>query len=68
MKSLAERVKEVAQGMDLLGYGARAAEVVKGFKAEDSAEAQEAEKYRQQQLEQQRQERERLEEDRGWSL
>jgi len=67
VKSLAERVREAAQGMDFSGYGARAAEVVQGFKAEDRAEAQEAAKQRQQ-LEQQRQERERLEEDHGWSL
>jgi len=67
VKSLAERVREAAQGMDLSSYGARAAEVVQGFKAEDHAEAQEAAKQRQQ-LEQQRQERERLEEDHGWSL
>jgi len=61
-------VREAAQGMDLSSYGARAAEVVQGFKAEDRAEAQEAEKLRQQQLEQQRQEREHLREDYGLNL
>jgi len=68
VKSLAERVREAAQGMDLSSYGARAAEVVQGFKAEDHAEAQEEEKQRQQQLEQERQAREHLNEDHGWSL
>jgi len=68
VKSLAERVREAAAGMDLSGYGTRAAEVVQGFKAEDRAEALEAEKLRQQQLEQERRAREHLNEDHGWSL
>lgn len=54
--------------MDLSSYGARAAKVVQGFKAEDRTEAEEAEKLRQLQLEQQCQKRERLEDDHGWSL
>jgi len=68
VKSLAERVREAAHGMDLSSYGARAADVVQGFKAEDRAEAQEAEKLRQQQLEQEQEELERLDYDHGLSL
>jgi len=68
VKSLAERVREAAQGMDLSDYSARALEVVQGFKAEDRADAQEAKEHRQQQLEQKRQEGERLDYDKGLSL
>jgi len=68
VKSLAERVREAAQGIDLSGYGARATEVVQGFRSEervDVQEQQEAEKLRQKQIEK---ERERLDYDRGLSL
>jgi len=68
VKSLAERVREAAVGMDLSSYSARAAEVVQGFKDEDRAERQDADKLHQHKLEQQRQEYERLEEDRGLCL
>jgi len=68
VKSLAERVREAAVGMDLSSYSARAAEVVQGFKVEDRAEAQEqkeAERVRQNQVEK---EHEHLSEDRGLSI
>lgn len=61
--SLAERVREAAQGMDMSVYSARAAEVVQGFKEEDRAERQEMETLRQKQTE-----KEREREDRGLSL
>ncbi|WP_407977629.1 MobQ family relaxase (plasmid) [Brucella pseudogrignonensis] len=68
VKSLAERVREAASGMDMSSYAERARELAQGFRSEELADQQqhqEAERQRQKQIEQ---ERERLNYDRGFSL
>lgn len=68
VKSLAERVREAAQGMDMSSYGERARDLAQGFRSEERAEVlekQEAEKTR---LEQERKKSRRYDRDESYGL